>query len=64
MDPVKTVVDSYGDLTQGGDVKASLTQEEACIVLKVHDDGIDVLTEDEKVLLYSVIAKLKENIWP
>ncbi|AQT61456.1 hypothetical protein [Cellvibrio sp. PSBB023] len=54
----------YEDLTEGGDVNVSLNQSEACIALKVHDYGIDQLSDDEKQALYSLIGKLKDQIWP
>lgn len=41
----------YADLTQGGEYRVTLTREEACVVLKIHDDGVDSLSEDEKTIL-------------
>jgi hypothetical protein len=57
-------LDYYKDLTDGGEVKVNLTQKEACIALKVHDYGVDGLTDDEKQTLYSLIGKLKNQLWP
>ncbi len=54
----------YEDLTNGGDVNVSLNKREACIALKVHDYGVEQLTEEEKQALYSLIGKLKDQIWP
>lgn len=54
----------YEDLTNGGDVNVSLNTREACIALKVHDYGVDQLSDDEKQALYSLIGKLKDQIWP
>ncbi len=54
----------YEDLTNGGDVQVSLNKREACIALKVHDYGVDQLNDEEKQVLYSLIGKLKDQIWP
>lgn len=57
-------LDYYKDLTNGGEVSVNLQQEEACVALKVHDYGVDSLTEKEKQVLYRLIGKLKDKIWP
>lgn len=57
-------LDYYADLTSGGDYQVSLNKREACIALKVHDYGIDNLTDDERQALYSLMGKLKDQIWP
>lgn len=57
-------IEHYFDLTQGGEFNVSITQEEACVALKIHDYGIDSLSERERVALYKLIAKLKDQIWP
>ena len=31
---------------------------------EIHDYGVDTITENEKVILHSLIGKLKEQIWP
>jgi hypothetical protein len=54
----------YKDLTSGGEYSINLSQEEACIALKVHDYGVDDLSSDEKQILYQLIFKLKDEIWP
>lgn len=54
----------YRELTAGGDVSVTLRADEACVVLKVYDYGVDVLDDDEKQVLYRAIAKLKDQIWP
>lgn len=54
----------YSDLTSGGEVTINLNKREACIALKVHDYGVDNLTEDEKTALYQLIGKLKDQIHP
>lgn len=54
----------YEDLTTGGEFSVSLNQREACVALKVHDYGIDQLSDCEKQLLYSLVGKLKDQIWP
>lgn len=54
----------YEDLTDGGDFQVSLNKLEASIALKVHDYGVDQLNDDEKQLLYSLIGKLKDQVWP
>lgn len=56
--------ESYNNLTKGGNFNFDLTQEEACVALKIHDYGVDSITEDEKVFLHSLIGKLKHQIWP
>ena len=54
----------YKDLTNGGAYSVTLDQDEACVALKIHDYGVDTLTDDEKVVLHAIIGKLKDNIWP
>lgn len=54
----------YKSLTQGGDCKVNLTQDEACIALKIHDYGVSQISESEQVILHGLIAKIKEEIWP
>ncbi|MGI0120454.1 hypothetical protein [Zooshikella sp. RANM57] len=55
---------SYEELTKGGKYNVELTQNEACLVLKLHDHGIEALSQDEIQLLYNIMAKLKDQIWP
>lgn len=57
-------LDYYKDLTSGGERKVNLSQEEECVALKIHDYGVDSLSEDEKQVLYRLIGKLKDQIWP
>lgn len=57
-------LDYYKDLTNGGEVSVKLQQEEACVALKVHDYGVDNLSQEEKQVLYRLIGKLKDEIWP
>ena len=40
----------YKDLTNGGAYSVTLDQDEACVALKIHDYGVDTLTDDEKEL--------------
>lgn len=54
----------YRDLTLGGEFKIDLTQEEACVALKVYDYGVEALSNDEQQILYRFIGKLKDEIWP
>lgn len=56
--------ESYSNLTNGGIYNVELNQEEACVALKIHDYGVDTLTDSEKTILHSLIGKLKEQIWP
>ncbi|MDH5727390.1 MAG: hypothetical protein OEZ58_00155 [Gammaproteobacteria bacterium] len=57
-------LDYYRDLTAGGEYQVNLRQDEACIALKIHDYGIDVLSDEEKQILYRLVGKLKNEIWP
>lgn len=57
-------IDYYKDLASGGDRTIGLTQEEECVVLKIHDYGLTALSESELHLLYRVVGKLKDEIWP
>jgi hypothetical protein len=54
----------YKDLTKGGDYTVQLSQDEACVVLRIHDYGVENLKDPEKQLLYSLISKLKDEVWP
>ena len=54
----------YTGIAKAGDYKISLTEQEAAVVLKIHDYGIDFLTEDERTELYKVIGNLKTKIHP
>ena len=54
----------YKDLTTGGEFNVNLKQDEACVVLKIHDYGIDDLNDKEKQVLYRLMGKLKDEIWP
>lgn len=54
----------YRDLTNGGSYNVNLNQEEACVVLKIHDYGVDTLSSGEKGILHSIIGKLKDEVWP
>ena len=60
--PQKTL-DYYRTLTNGGECSVNLSQPEACVALKVYDYGIDDISDEEKQLLYSLIGKLKDQIW-
>ena len=57
-------LDYYKDLTIGGQISVKLQQDEACVALKIHDYGIDELTDAEKQVLYRLVGKLKDQIWP
>lgn len=57
-------LDYYKDLTSGGEYAVNLSQDEACVALKIHDYGVDNLPDDEKLALYRLIGKLKDQIWP
>ena len=54
----------YAGLTAGGKVEVNLQQDEACVALKIHDYGVEGLDEAEKQVLYRLIGKLKNQIWP
>ena len=54
----------YESLTNGGQFQINLDQTEACVALYIHDHGIDHLQNSEKQVLYSIIGKLKDKIWP
>jgi len=54
----------YKSLTSGGEFNVSLSEDEACIALKVFDDGIDDLSDEERQALYRLIGNLKDQIWP
>ncbi|ALS97786.1 hypothetical protein [Lacimicrobium alkaliphilum] len=55
---------SYTFLTSGGTYNIKLNKEEACVALKIHDYGVDAITDKERIILHSLIGKLKEKIWP
>lgn len=57
-------MEHYAKLTNGGEFKVTITQDEACVALKIHDYGVEALNNDEKTALHSLIAKLKDKIWP
>lgn len=57
-------INYYKDLTSGGSIEVQLSQEQACIVLKVYDYGVDALASEERDILHIVIGKLKDKIWP
>lgn len=57
-------IDYYKSLTSGGEVNLNLSQEEACVALKIYDYGVDALKEADKEVLYRMIGKLKDQIWP
>lgn len=54
----------YKSLTSGVEITVFLREDEACIALKIFDDGIDDLNDEEKQALYRLIGKLKDQIWP
>lgn len=56
--------EQYESLTNGGEVKLTLTQAEACVALYIHDYGVEYLGNDDKQTLYTLIGKLKDQIWP
>ena len=57
-------LDYYKGLTAGGKFSVELNQEESAVILKIHDYGVDQLSDEEKQLLYRVIGKLKDEVWP
>lgn len=57
-------LDYYSGLTRGGECNISLNQQEAAVALKTHDYGVEYLSEDELLVFYSLVAKLKDQIWP
>ena len=59
-----TRIKSYGDLTSGGEINIELTQDEACVALFIHDYGVTQLSDEERQVLYSLIAKIKDQVWP
>lgn len=61
---IQKPISYYKDLTTGGDIKVSLTQDEACVALKTYDYGVESLDDAEKQLLNALIGKLKDEIWP
>ena len=54
----------YHRLTRGGRVSLDLTQDEAAVALKAYDHGVHALNEDDRADLDSLLAKLKEKLWP
>lgn len=54
----------YQNLTAGGDYQVSLNQQQASIILKIHDYGIDALNQDDVQHLYSAVGQLKDCIHP
>ena len=54
----------YRDLTKGGRVTIDLSQDEACVALKVYDRGVEALDADERFELDQLMSKLKEQLWP
>lgn len=55
--------DKYGRLTNGGEITVTLTQDEACAVLKAYDYGTVCLTKEDGAAFGSMLAKLKDQIW-
>lgn len=51
-------------LSDDAKIKASVTlnKEQAAMVLAIHDFGLDVVNEDNKHLLYGIIADLKNQM--
>ena len=56
--------DYYRTLTAGGEWKVRLSQDEACVALKIYDYGVDAIDSNEKEILHRLIGKLKDQIWP
>lgn len=42
--------------------KATLSKDQQALVLALHDYGLEVINDDNKHLLYSIIADLKAHI--
>lgn len=57
-------LDYYKDLTNGASGQVALNQQQACVVLKAYDYGIDNLSADERQQLEQVVGKLKDIVWP
>ena len=51
-------------LSDGATVSVELNADELALVLAVHDNGLKILDQDDIQVLYSVMAKLKEQVWP
>lgn len=51
-------------LSDDTEIKASVTlnKEQAAMVLAIHDFGLDMVNEDNKHLLYGIIADLKNQM--
>lgn len=51
-------------LSDGAEIKASVTlnKEQAAMILAIHDYGLEVITDDNKHLLYGIIADLKNQM--
>lgn len=51
-------------LSDDAEIKASVTlnKEQAAMVLAIHDYGLEVITDENKHLLYGVIADLKNQM--
>lgn len=51
-------------LSDDAEIKASITlnKEQAAMVLAIHDYGLEVITDENKHLLYGVIADLKNQM--
>ena len=57
-------LDSYFDLTNGGDFEINLSQKEAALILKISDYGLSSLNQEELQDIEKVIFTLKCEIWP
>lgn len=57
-------VKRYGRLAKGGRATVELTQEEACAVLAAYDYGVLQVSNSDLSALQSLVAKLKDQIWP
>lgn len=56
--------DGYRPQAPGVERQVKLTSDEECAILQAHDYGIQRLHEESIELLHSVLAKLKDEIWP
>ena len=54
----------YGNMAHAKQVTIDLTKSESCSVLKIYDDGLAGLTKQDIEALNSILAKLKDQIWP
>ncbi len=62
--PPADLLASYDDVLIDDNINMDLTlnKEQASMVLALHDYGLDIITDDNKHLFYSIIADIKNKI--